>query len=73
MATISFRGGDDLRDEIRGAVVTVQKTKPRFSKDELLKLGARLALQQLAAEHNDGKPFKKLRTPLTAGKRPDAQ
>ncbi len=72
MVSINFRADEDVRDEIRGAVVKVQRDRPSFSRDALLRLGAELALQQLRIEHNGGKPFRRVTRPLTAGKRPEA-
>lgn len=73
MVSISFRADPSVRDEIRGAVATIQRTDPTFSRDELLRMGARLALEALSRRHNEGKPFRRRTSALTAGKRPDAQ
>ena len=71
--SINFRAEADLRDEIRGAVIAVQRTHPNFSRDAMMKRGARLVLMELERKHNDGKRFRKKRQPLTAGKRPDGE
>ncbi len=71
--SINFRAEENLRDEIRGAVVAVQREDPTFSRDAMMKMGARLALQELQKQYNKGRPFRKKRQRLTAGKRPDGE
>ncbi len=73
VVSISFRAEPCVRDEIRGAVATIQRTDPTFSRDQLLRMGARLVLDVLAKRHNDGKAFRKRTSALAPGKRPDAQ
>lgn len=71
VVSINFRAEACVRDEIRGAVVVIQRARPSFSRDELLRLGAELALQQLREVYNGGRQFRRVTKHLTAGKRPD--
>jgi hypothetical protein len=71
--SINFRAEKDLRDEIRGAVIAVQRVNPNFSRDAMMKMGARLALKALEKRYNAGERFRRKRQPLTAGKRPNGE
>jgi hypothetical protein len=69
MASLSFRVNETIAAEVRGAVFSVEKFYPAFSREVLLRRGLELVLEELRREHNNGRRFEPLMRNLRTGQR----